>query len=88
MAILNALIQKIRISLEERRRRAYALLRRFREAESLWLVFLRAKGFLDFPDDKKERDVKIFSALLEIHRSGELLSGFFKETGRHFMSVK
>jgi hypothetical protein len=86
--MLNALIQKIRLSLEERRRRAYALFRRFRELESLWLIFLRARGFSDFPEEKQERVAKIFSALLEIHRSENLLSGFFTETGRHFMSVK
>lgn len=88
MALLNALIRKIRVCLEDRRRRAYALLRRFRDSESLWLTYLRARGFSDFPADKQERTAKIFSSLLELHRLGNLFSDFFEETRRHFMSVK
>jgi hypothetical protein len=88
MAFLRALVLKIRFSLGEQRRRAYAFLRRFAESENLWLVFLRAKGFWDLPADKQERRVKIFTALLSFHEEGTLLTGFFAETGRHFMSAK
>jgi hypothetical protein len=88
MAILNALIHKLRYSFEERKRRAYAFLRRFKDNESLWLVFLRARGFRDFPPDKTERTVKIFTALLESHREHNISLGFLRETGRHFMSAK
>jgi len=88
LTFLSALILKIRFELDDMRRRAYAFLKRFRELENLWLVFLRAKGFGDFPKDKKERMVKIFTALLEYHKTGDLLASFFKETGRHFMSAK
>ena len=88
MTILKSFIQKLRYSLEERKRRAYALLRRFRDYENLWLVFLRSRGFEDFPPDKAERTAKIFTALLKLHREENVLSVFLRETGRHFMSVK
>lgn len=88
MAILQALIQKLRISFDERQRWAYALLRRFRDSENLWLVFLRSKGFGEFPPDKTERTAKIFTALLKLHREENILPGFFWETGRHFMAAK
>ena len=79
---------KIQFELGELKRRAYAYLKRFAELENLWLSFLRAKGFGDFPTDKTDSIVKIFTALLEHHKNGDLLAGFFKETGRHFMSAK
>jgi hypothetical protein len=88
IAILKAFILKLRISLKERIRRAYALWRRFREAENLWLVFLRARGFRDFPADSKERTEKIFTILEKLHKEDNLSSIFFLETGRHFMSAK
>ena len=88
MIILKSFIQKLQYSLEERRRRAYALLRRFRDYENLWLVFLRARGFEAFPPNKVARTAKIFTALLKLHRKENILSGFLRETGRHFMSVK
>ena len=88
MVTLKVLIQKLRVSFDERQRWAYALLRRFRDSENLWLTFLRAKGFRDFPPDKAERTAKIFTALLKLHRDKNLLSDFLWETGRHFMAVK
>ena len=88
MAILKALLLKIRYSLENIKRRAYAFLKRFRESENLWLVVLRARGFGCFPVRKKERTAKIFIALLELYKDKNFLSDFLRETGRHFMSVK
>ena len=88
MKWLNALILKVTFAFGEQKRRAYAFLRRFADLESLWLVFLRAKGFGEFPTNKKECMIKIFTALLELHEHQNLLSGFFQETGRHFMSAK
>jgi len=88
MTMLNALILKLQYSFEERKRRAYAFLRRFRDSENLWLVYLRARGFGDFLTDKTERTAKIFTALLKLHREENILSGFLRETGRHFMSAK
>ena len=88
MKILSALLLKIRFELGEMRRRAYILLRRFARLESLWITFLRAKGFGDFPRDKKERDVKIFVALLNQRHDKDFAATFLEETGRHFMAVK
>jgi len=89
MEILKALLLKTPFSFGDMmRRRAYAFLQRFVRSENLWLVFLRSIGFKDFPADKKERGTKIFTALLEIHQNKNLLSSFFRETGRHFMSEK
>lgn len=88
MAFLKALLLKIKLSLGDLRRHAYVFLRRFVQSENLWLVFLRAKGFGDFPPGKRERITKIFAALLEFHKSGNLLAAFFQETGRHFLSAK
>lgn len=88
MRLLSALILKMEFSFEERKRRAFFFLRRFVQLENMWLVFLRAKGFEDFPTEKQERQTKIFSALLKVHQDGSLLTGFLKETGRHFLSVK
>ena len=88
ITLLRALILKTRFELGELRRRAYAYLRRFADFESLWLVFLRARGFGDFSPDKKERMMKIFTALLDFHQNTNLLAGFFQETGRHFMPAK
>lgn len=88
MTFLKVLLLKLRASLGELRRRAYVFLRRFVRSENLWLVFLRAKGFGDFPIDRKERTVRIFTALLNFHEEGNFMPGFFQETGRHFMSAK
>ena len=62
MAILSALIQKIRFKFEERRRHAYAFLRLFRASENIWLMFLRVRGFSAFPDTKWDRSVEVLSA--------------------------
>jgi len=86
MTILSALILKIRFEFGDMKRQAYAVLRRFVRLESLWMIFLRARGFGDFPGAGKERTMKIFTALLKFHKN--LISSFFKETGRHFMSLK
>jgi hypothetical protein len=86
--VLCALILKIRFELEDMRRYAYAILNRFVRLENLWLLFLRTRSFKDFPIAKKERTVKIFTALLKYHESKNLISSFFDETGRHFMSLK
>jgi len=88
MKFLSALILKTRFELEERKRRAYAFLKRFAGIENLCLVYLRARGFGELPEVKLERNVKIFTALLEIHENYCLSMRFFKETGRHFMSAK
>ena len=88
MKILEALLMKIKISLEERRRRAYTFLRRFIQSENLWLIFLRARGFGSFPTNKRARLAKIFAALLEFHQKGELPASFLRETVRHFLSAK
>ena len=88
MAILNALLFKLRVSLGNMRRRAYAFLQRFVRSENLWLLFLRTRGFGSFPEDRKKRATKIFTALLKIHRNGNLLSDFLGATGQHFMSAK
>jgi hypothetical protein len=60
MAVLKAFVFKLRISLEERQRWAYALWRRFRESESLFLTFLRAKGFRAFSNEKQARTRRYF----------------------------
>jgi hypothetical protein len=86
--ILCALIQKIQFELEGMKRRAYAILNRFVRLENLWVVFLRTRNSEDFPAAKKERTVKIFTALLKIYESEHFISSFFDETGRHFMSLK
>ena len=88
MKILEALLLKMELSFERIRRRAFAFLRRFVESEALWLTFLRARGFGIFPRDRRERLIKVLSALLEIHREGILLASFLQETGRHFLSTK
>jgi hypothetical protein len=88
MAVLNALLLKAPFPFGDMRRQAYSFLQRFVRPESLWLVFLRSIGFGDFPADKKERGTKIFTALLKIHQEQNLLPGFFRATGRHFMSAK
>ena len=89
MALLNALLFRLRYSFcDTIRRRAYALLRRFVRSENLWLVFLRTRGFGAFPEDRKKRAMKIFTALLKIHQDENLMSSFLGATGRHFMSAK
>jgi len=88
MTFLKALILKIRFELVDRKRLAYAILKRFVQLEKLWLVFLRAGGFGDFPVTQKERTVKIFTALLKFHENKNLTPRFLEETGRHFMCVK
>jgi hypothetical protein len=72
----------------EMKRRAYILLRRFREMENIWLVFLRARGFGDIGQDKKKRIAAIFTAMREQYHSEGFAANFLKETGRHFMAVK
>jgi hypothetical protein len=89
MKLLEALLLKIRIALGETRRRlAYIYRKRFVALESLWLVFLRGTGFGDFPRDKKERRVIIFTSLREQYRQEDFAAKFFEETGRHFMAAK
>jgi hypothetical protein len=88
MRLLGVLILKTRVSLGEWKRRAFLFLRRFARLENLWLTFLRARGFGDFPADKRARLRKIFAALLEFHRNGSLSADFLRETGRRLMSVK
>jgi hypothetical protein len=86
--ILSALILRIKFELEDMKRHAYTVLKRFVRLENLWLTYLRTKGCKDFPTDKKERTVKIFTALLKLNENQNLISNFFSETGRHFMSLK
>jgi hypothetical protein len=88
MRLLSALILKLRIKLGERKRRAYAYLRRFVSRESQWIIFLRAKGFGDISSAGMERRRKIFTELLKIYEGGKLLADFLRETGRHFMCAK
>ena len=88
MAFLKALILRIRFDFDDRKRLAYAIRKRFVRLEKLWLVFLRARGFGDFPVTQKERTVKIFTALLKFHENKNLTLRFLEETGRHFMCVK
>ena len=88
MTLLSALIMKIKYELGDMKRRAYIFLERFVKSESEWIVFLRAKGVRGYPKDKKERTEKIFTALLEYHKGGNLLTDFFREMEHHFMSVK
>ena len=88
MAFLNALILKIGFEFRDVKRRAYIFLSRFVRLESLWITFLRGRGFGDFPTEKKERTVKIYTALQELHESKNLIAGFFQETGQHFMREK
>ena len=88
MKLLSALLLKIRFVLGEMRRRAYIFLKRFVRLENLWLVFLRARGFGDFPKNKQERTGKILGALLEQYAGEDFASTFLAETGRHFMAAK
>ena len=88
MTFLSVLILKLRYELDELKRRAYMFLRRFAEYENLWLVFLRTRALGEYPSLKKERQVKIFTALLEYHKNGTLMPDFLRETGQHFMSAK
>jgi hypothetical protein len=70
------------------KRQAYIFLKRFVGLESLWLVFLRAKGFGDFSGDKRERMVKIFMALQKQYADKDFMADFLMETGRCFMGSK
>jgi hypothetical protein len=88
MKLLSALLLKIRFELGEKRRQAYIFLRRFVRLESLWLVYLREKGFGEFPKDRKERAVKIYTALLRQYAHSAFMADFLSETGMHFMSAK
>ena len=88
MAILKALILKIHVDLTDIKRYAYAILSRFVQLEALWLTYLRGQGFGDFPVAQKARTVKIFTAILKLHERKIFIPSFFKETGRHFMSLK
>ena len=73
-------------SQEHIRRRGYAYRRRFEKGESLWLTFLRGRGLGKILGNVRERCKEIFSKLWELWCQGELLSGFNRETGRHFMA--
>ena len=88
MTILNALLFKLRVSFGDMQRRAYAFLQRFVRLENLWLLFLRMIGFRGFPEDRKERAMEVFAAILKIHQNGNLIPSFFQATGRHFMAAK
>ena len=88
MKFLSTLILKTQYELGELRRRAYICFKRFVQLENLWLVFLRAKEFKEYPAGKKERLTKIFVTLLGIHQNGTLTSDFLRETGLHFLSAK
>ncbi|MDR0303030.1 MAG: hypothetical protein LBI04_12065 [Treponema sp.] len=88
MKLLETLLLKIRFKLGEMRRQAYKFLKRFAGLENLWLVFLRARGFGDFPSEGRERRVKIFTALLEQYQGKDFAANFLRETGRHFMAAK
>ena len=87
MRLLECLIFRLRKVSEVLKRQAYRYLRRFRENESLWLFFLRTKGFGDFPRDKKERGRKIFAALLSQYHETSFMTDFLAETGRCFMAA-
>jgi hypothetical protein len=86
MKLLSVLLLKIKKDLGDLKRRAYAFLKRFKECETRFAVFLRAVGFKDFPENPKERSVKIFRALMEL--SNTLSARFFEVTGTHFMRAK
>lgn len=88
MKLLEAVILKVRAISEEKKRQAYIFLRRFVRLENLWLVFLRARGFGDFPRDEKERRAKIFTSLQRLYAGKEFAVDFLRETGRHFMAAK
>lgn len=88
MKLLEALILGIQKVAEELKRQAYIYLKRFARLESLWLFFLRGKGFGSLPQDRKERRAKIFVALLEQYGNKAFAANFLAETGRHFMAVK
>jgi len=86
MLFLKVLILKLKFELGDKKRQAFAFLKKFTESENLWIVFLRAKSLDYLPNDKKERRIKMFTALLKIHKNQNLISSFFRETGRHFMA--
>jgi len=88
MKLLCALLLKIGFVAREMKRQVYILLKRFIKLESLFLVFLRSRGFGDFPIDKRERTVKIFTALQKQYADKDFAANFLKETGRYFMSGK
>lgn len=87
MLFLEVLILKFKYELGDMKRQAYTFLKRFTESENLWIVFLRTRGLGYITADKKERRVKIFTALLKIHENKNLITSFFSETGRHFMTI-
>ena len=86
MFFLKVLILKTKHNLGEKKRQAYTFLRHFTKSENLWVVFLRAKGLDFLPINKKERRIKIFTALLKIYESKNFMTRFLRETGRHFMT--
>lgn len=88
MKLLEVLLLKIQFELGEMRRQAYIFLKRFVRLENVWLVFLRARGFRDFPSERRERTVKIFAALRKQYMDTDFGANFLEETGRHFMAAK
>jgi hypothetical protein len=88
MTFLKAFILKIQYEFNDMKRRAYTYLRRFRQFENLWITYLRSKGIGDIPTDKKQRQEKIFTCLLELYDRGNLMEGFLEKMGRYFMSAK
>ena len=88
MNFLETLILRVRREIKEMRRQAYRFKKLFIRLENTWITYLRIRGIRDFPAKGNERTVKIFTALLKIYESENLLAGFLRETGRHFMREK
>jgi hypothetical protein len=86
MLFLKVLILKFNFELSEMKRQAYVFLKRFTEKENLWIVFLRTRMFGYITSNQKERKIKIFTELLKIHKTKNLILHFFSETGLHFMA--
>jgi hypothetical protein len=86
--LLSALLLKIGSVASEMKRQAYIFLKRFVSLENLWLVFLRARGFGEFSGNKRERTVKIFTALQKQYADKDFMADFLRETGRCFMASK
>ena len=67
-------------------RQIYRYKRLFMKKLPLFVTFLRGKGFGALPEGQKERARAVFGALLSLHRVGELMDGFFGDTGQHFLT--
>jgi len=67
-------------------RRAYAYRRRFVRKETLWLTFLRERGFGEIPPGRTERFREMLAELNRLFGQGKLLCAFHASTGRHFMA--